>query len=202
MADISRQLGFVTLSDEAKALVTPAARDRARYGHGTIIPLFSNRGFLPFLRNLICSMRKVNVRNWMVIAMDNETCPALLGNPGLGEQSSCVHPYGGEKVIATNALATYRSVAFNRIVMQRPLWVHYLLTQGYSVIQCDLDIVFLRDPLPMLLSGRILHRPRNPPTLIAEEDAKAYARGHPSTPGRAPTYTVSKHADMIFQSEQ
>ena len=52
-------------------------------------------------------------------------------------------------------VATYRSVNFNRMVMQRPLWVRFLLQQGYSVIQCDLDIVWIRDPQPLLRTKRL-----------------------------------------------
>ena len=37
------------------------------------------------------------------------------------------------------------------MVMQRPLWIHWLLGEGYAVLNCDLDVVWLRDPLPPLL---------------------------------------------------
>ena len=156
-------LGFVELDAHAMRVVGAAARRRASYsrapGEPTIIPLFSNHGFLPFLRNLICSMRRLRVNNWLVIAMDNATCPALMGAPGNGEQSACVYPYSRAKtgVTTSNDVATYRSVNFNRMVMQRPLWVRWLLSRGYSVIQCDLDIVWLRDPQPLLRSIRVPH---------------------------------------------
>mmetsp|Transcript_18093 Transcript_18093/g.60706 ORF Transcript_18093/g.60706 Transcript_18093/m.60706 type:complete len:142 (+) Transcript_18093:521-946(+) len=35
------------------------------------------------------------------------------------------------------------------MVMQRPMWMRHLLSRGYSVLQCDLDIVWLRDPFPL-----------------------------------------------------
>ena len=89
-----------------------------------MIPLFSNRGFVPFLRNLVCSLRRLHVNNWMVIAMDNETCPELMGRSGHDEPAACVYPYADEGVASQRGVATYRSVAFNRMVMQRPLWVH------------------------------------------------------------------------------
>ena len=44
-------LGFVDLDAYALSVVRPAAATRAALGDGrTIIPLFSNYGFLPFLR--------------------------------------------------------------------------------------------------------------------------------------------------------
>jgi hypothetical protein len=145
-------LGFVALDEFAKSLVQPVAAVRAERGGGIVIPLFSNLGFLPFLRNLLCSMQRLEVNNWVVIAMDNGTCPAL----GVGDPTACVYPYSrsSNAVTSSKGVATYRSVDFNRMVMQRPLWIRWLLRQGYSVIQCDLDIVWLRDPQPLLHSMR------------------------------------------------
>ena len=66
-------LGFVELDAYALSVVRPVAAARASYGDGsTIIPLFSNYGFLPFLRNLLCSFHRLRVQNFIVIAMDNE----------------------------------------------------------------------------------------------------------------------------------
>ena len=228
-------LGFVELDDHAIRAVKPAAASRAANGDGVIIPLFSNRGFMPFLRNLICSMKRLKVRNYLVIAMDNATCPALMDTPNMlspgDRQSSCVYPYSKNAVTSQLGVATYRSVAFNRMVMQRPLWVRWLLQQGYSVIQCDLDIVWLQDPHPLLRSARL------PPRGYVPTSAMGY-RGVKSPSGKvaakvpdanlgeveleplAPTEHVASQAymsgslisppsgatwklpDMLFQSEQ
>ena len=175
-ADEDKGLGFVELDAHAKQLVGNAARERAGYGRGIIIPLFSNRGFMSFLRNLICSMRRLSVNNWIVIGMDNGTCPALMGSPGRGEQSECVFPYGeGGGVTSQRGVATYRSVAFNRMVMQRPLWVQFLLREGYTVVQCDLDIVWLRDPLPIIRNGIVVYQ-GGKALLLANESAEALRR--------------------------
>lgn len=47
-------------------------------------------------------------------------------------------------------LITYGSAAFFQIALQRPLWVHFLLGQGFEVLNCDTDIVWLSNPLPLL----------------------------------------------------
>ena len=47
---------------------------------------------------------------------------------------------------------------FNLIVMQRPLWMQWLLERGYEVVQSDLDIVWLRDPLPYLQQRGVCSR--------------------------------------------
>jgi hypothetical protein len=198
-------LGFVALDEYATRLVGAAARARAAYGVGDggpiIIPLFSNHGFLPFLRNLICSMRRIKVRNWLTIAMDNRTCFALMGTPGDGERSACVYPYSraATGVTSGTGVATYRSLDFNRMVMQRPLWVRWLLVQGYSVIQCDLDIVWLHDPQPYLralrMSGNVIGGRQRPirtewQSPLASQRQGAHVRRGTEVP------------DIVFQSEQ
>ena len=112
-----QSLGFVELDDAAISVVRPAAERRAAHGGGIIIPLFSNRGFMPFLRNLICSMQRLRVDAWLVIAMDNSTCPALMGTSSDNDGSACVFPYHSSKtsvITGGGGVATYRSQDFNR----------------------------------------------------------------------------------------
>ena len=201
VADADRGLSFVQLDAHAKGLVGPAARERGQNGEGIVIPLFSNRGFVPFLRNLVCSLRRLQINNWMVIAMDNETCPELMRTSGHGEQSACVYPYANEGVTSQRGVAIYRSVAFNRMVMQRPLWVHFLLQQGHHILQCDLDIAWLKDPMPLLRHGRVVSRPRLGDTYISATDVDELLRQHPNGLGNA-FRVVRDPPDMVFQSEQ
>ena len=53
-----------------------------------IMPLFSNVKFLPFLRNLICSIERLAVRSWLTIDLDNRACAAL-------QKWSMCSPYHG-----------------------------------------------------------------------------------------------------------
>ena len=207
-----QDLGFVALDSYATGVVGPAAKIRASYGEGTVIPLFSNHGFLPFLRNLICSMRRLRVNNWLVIAMDNETCPALMGTPGDGEQSACVYPYSHSAIGVTTGtgVATYRSTNFNRMVMQRPLWVRWLLEHGYNVIQCDLDIVWLNDPQPALRAAKVqitkggaVIRAMLPGVKSAKDDYANGAMYRAYGNGNVNSNEMSEAApDLLFQSEQ
>ena len=50
----------------ARALMLPSGDSVSR----VVVPLFSNTGFLPYLRNLICSMTRVNVHNWCATLLD------------------------------------------------------------------------------------------------------------------------------------
>ena len=132
------------------AVENAARAARARTSPSQLVmPLFSNAGFVPYLRNLLCSLQRLNVDNWFVIALDNETCPLLGATVG-----HCVHPYrvgvGGGGSGRGTAVQSYGSFGFYWIAMQRPLWLYWLLGRGYSVINCDLDIVWLHDPRPHL----------------------------------------------------
>jgi len=80
-------------------------------------------------------------------------------------------------------VASYRSLEFNRMVMQRPLWMLWMLRQGYTVIQCDLDIVWLHDPRAHIQSLRY-SRPAG------------YNKGITRVPPAAAVL------DLAFQSEQ
>ena len=142
----------VVQPDEYMREVVFSAAARRANRRKVLVPLFSNAGFGPFLRNVLCSIVRVRVTNWMVVAMDNGTC-AQLDSSGIPlNEHACVFPYA-RKPLTTGGLATYRSLEFNRIVMQRPMWMYLLLQQGYSVLQCDLDVVWLRNPQPLF------HRP-------------------------------------------
>lgn len=160
-----------------------------------MIPLFASVGFIAYLRNLLCSMDRTNTTNYFIVAFDNETCPALHAHRAHSNEHTCVQPYAqstrGGSVIAANAAGsttfTYRSGAFNRLVMQRPLWVRWLLQQGWSVIQCDLDIVWLRDPQLVLQS------------LVITSQRKGSSVAH-ARQGTADSSEVVP--DVLFQSEQ
>ena len=139
---------LIALDSSMQQLVGTAAAQR-HDGH-VLVPLFANVGFLPFLKNLLCSMRRVHVHNWLVVSMDNATCPGLQrgGFVTAGDPHACVEPYSSRPL----KVGKYGSEAFWRLVVQRPLWIRWLLTQGYTVLQCDVDVVFIRNPLPHLLS--------------------------------------------------
>ena len=196
MADSN--LSFVRLSGTAKRAVAPIVAARASTGR-LVIPLFSNAGYLPFLRNLICSMIRIQLDAWVVIAWDNATCPGLLAPSIIGAPSAtpfCVFPYAGSTGVVTTerGIARYRTVSFNRMVLQKPLWIEWLLQQGYEVIQTDLDTVWLHNPLPLLHRLRV--RPVRPNSSLRE---------HPITYLPSPSSPASSPVDMLpevaFQSE-
>ena len=146
---------------------------------GVVMPLYANVGFLPFLRNLLCSLSRIGtVQNHFIIALDNVTCDTLQAPFGLAVSVTCVHPYTGYGAASRNksssvAVVGYRSASFSAIMLHRVAWNLLLLEHGYSVMHCDLDVVWLHDPRP------VLHSPRHQKNdlLIQSEQVYGYNGG-------------------------
>jgi len=156
------RLSLVDIDDIMRTQVDPlvelrAGPSTARGSRGLIIMLFTNAGFMPFLKNLICGMERVAVTNYLVVAFDNSTCPALRPDfrlrRAVTSDPSCVFPYA-HRPLTTGGIARYRSLEFNRMVMQRPLWILHLLRRGFETLQVDLDITWIADPQPLFASKR------------------------------------------------
>ncbi|KAL1498844.1 hypothetical protein AB1Y20_013370 [Prymnesium parvum] len=156
---VAQRLSLVQLDARMQRLVDPLVAARAGAptasppSRGVIIALFANAGFLPFLKNLLCGMDRVGVTNHLVLAFDNQTCPRLSQPFGLRGSTTCTFPYS-HKPLTETGIARYRSLEFNRMVMQRPLWVLHWLRSGYEVLQVDLDVSWLADPQPLFRSAR------------------------------------------------
>ena len=127
MANVTTKeaLSLVSIDDLMRAQVDPLVAERAgpatsaRASRGLIIMLFSNSGFAPYLKNLMCGMDRTGVHNYLVMGFDNQTCPLITGGIGLRSgrraQPSCVFPYA-HRQLTTSGIARYRSLEFNRMV--------------------------------------------------------------------------------------
>lgn len=149
----NRSVGYVQLDDDMKDVVGNAVR--ARHMNRLIVPLFSNLGFMPYLKNLLCSMTRVKVESYVVVSMDNVMCSHLRAKGFTQPPDACVQPYERRPLSEDSQgseYSAYNSLHFWRLVIQRPLWVVWLLQQDYTVLQCDVDIVFMHNPLPVLMA--------------------------------------------------
>ena len=72
------------------SLVDPLVAARAR--DGVVVPLFSNLGFVPFLKNLLCSMDRVRVSNWVCLALPHAILLSRLASFLL-----CAYSTGGDR---------------------------------------------------------------------------------------------------------
>lgn len=136
-----------TLSGRTKVSQLATAHAESFGSQGSIImPLFSNAKFVPFLRNLLCSIERLAVNAWFAIGLDNHTCVELNQHGS----RRCVHPYDASAATLSEQRAVFGSQSFFLLALQRPLWVHHLLSLGLTVLNCDLDIVWLHNPIPFL----------------------------------------------------
>ena len=191
-----------TEAGRAQVLETAAVKQDSA---GVVMPLYANTGFLPFLRNLLCSLSRIGtVRNHFIIALDNSTCGTLQIPFGLANSVSCVHPYAGFGAASHNqsssgVAAGYRSTSFSAIMLHRVAWNLRLLEHGYNVMHCDLDIVWLHDPMPVLQSPRHLKND----LLIQSEQVYGYNGGFYLARARASTIAGVKWwmADLVHTWE-
>lgn len=75
------------------------------------------------------------------------------------------------RTVEHNASGEYASEDFNKVVYLRTLEVKELVEQGYTVLHTDLDIVFLKDPIPVLLSYLADH------DIAFQQDSKQFCTG-------------------------
>eukprot|EP00966_Prymnesium_polylepis_P274512 6342608-Prymnesium_polylepis.1 len=96
----SEHPSYVALDAQMHSIVLQAAQLRAK--DGVLVPLFANVGFMSFLRNVLCSIMRLNVDNWLVVAMDNRTCDTL--GSSFSSPGSCVHPYVHQPLVPPGRL--------------------------------------------------------------------------------------------------
>lgn len=178
----------------AASVATPEG-ESARPGRGQMLmPLYATLGMTPLLRNLLCSVDRLDVPlGRMVIAMDppplegasqgrvRTTCQVARSPFGLSRVLPCEAPYGraGDDGAARNGSSgggaaphraskgaldlsqqsRYLSRGFNTIMLHRVAWMQLLLSRGLTILHCDLDVVWLHDPMTRLLGAARTRRP-------------------------------------------
>jgi hypothetical protein len=122
---------------------------RSRNKDNTVLVMTLNRGFSDLLRNWIksCDVNGIEVRSWtLIVALDSETA-ALIEAEGFAvycdEQS-----YGQHQ---EQAVGAYGDNAFARLMFPKTGVVQDLLNLGYDVLFQDVDIIWNKDPLDILL---------------------------------------------------
>ena len=81
---------------------------------------------------------------------------------------------GGQSGIGNAAV--YRSRLFNAIMCHRVGWLRLLLAAGFNILHCDVDVVILRDPLP-LFEKPILVRPSGHTATYRDSDMLVQSEG-------------------------
>ena len=112
-----------------------------------IFPIFCNSAVMPLLKNLLCSLKRLGVRYWVVVDMDARVCPGCSEAGFLDSELRCTFPAQTTEMAsaASSGQLMVGSASFWQLVIQRITWIRWLLSEGYDVLQCDVDVVWLRD---------------------------------------------------------
>ncbi|XP_071477386.1 uncharacterized protein [Diadema antillarum] len=132
-------------------LITPVAFDLKyqlplTHAGDPIVLITCNRAFLDFAQNWIESVRRLGTRpNVLAIAEDIEAYRTLRKHPR--EVAAVMTP----RAASPQAALKYLSREYNLLINRRPAYIYRLLQKGKDVLFCDVDMVWLRDPLPYLV---------------------------------------------------
>ena len=115
----------------------------SRVLNNTLILIPLNMGYLEFGLNLLCSLRKLNITNYIFLAMDEKVFDVLLAKR---------IPVYMDKALpfVMSEAGSFGEEKFHRLLCLKLLPVISLLKKGVNVLFTDADIVWLRDPTPYL----------------------------------------------------
>jgi hypothetical protein len=135
-----------------KLVPTEQSLDVMLYKHsrdGNIIIATITSGYIDFAMNWLCSLRRVDVRNFLFHAADESLYRRLvaMGVPVVYYESEQAREFRLSSN-AGNGAMDYGSVAYQALMNTRTEFIYKILQKGYNVLLCDVDIVFLRDPFP------------------------------------------------------
>ena len=100
---------------------------------------------LDFARNWYLHLQRAGVRNYALIATDNEAL-ASLAHEVAGHVVA--YPLGHNGV--AQAAQAYRSRGWTRLMFAVPRMLHWVLAMGLDVLWMDTDVVALSDPFPLI----------------------------------------------------
>ena len=120
-----------------------------RNKNNLVLVMTLNRGFSELLLNWIksCDMNGIEVRSWtLIVALDATTAECFEAQ---GFAVYCDEQSYGEQ--QETAAGEYGDQAFVRMMFPKNAVVQDLLNLGYDVLFQDVDIVWKKDPSPLLL---------------------------------------------------
>lgn len=126
-----------TQNNSTSATPWPGRVDHIVDSRNRIVILIATCPYLEMLDNMIGSMRKVNVSNFVVVPLDetthNVSCKLYPDN------TVSIPPF--TKLASTLEPATYGSKEFQALTASRPVILSAFLNLGYTVFYCDIDTV-------------------------------------------------------------
>ena len=129
-----------------RALSEPAARILRGLAHdGAIAVTHTTAANLEFARNWYLHLQRAGVRNYALIATDDDA-HATLSREVVGHVVA--YPLGPAG--AAQPAQSYRSRGWTRLMFAVPRMLHWVLAMGLDVLWMDTDVVALSDPFPLI----------------------------------------------------
>jgi rhamnogalacturonan II specific xylosyltransferase len=110
-----------------------------------VIATSVNAGYIDFAMNWICSISKLNITHFFFIATDEESYTYL------HSRNYSVFLVKPTKIGEGNTEAVkYGTVQYQELILQRTKLVNKVLQLGFNILLCDIDAVWLENPMPYL----------------------------------------------------
>ena len=179
---LSRRVGEPAFPHAAsmRALSEPAARILRGLAHdGAIAVTHTTAANLEFARNWYLHLQRAGVRNYALIATDDDA-HATLAREVVGHVVA--YPLGPTG--AAQVAQSYRSRGWTRLMFAVPRMLHWVLAMGLDVLWMDTDVVALSDPFPLIRAAASA-------ATAVPIIARAHARAHADTDAAASADTAS-----------
>lgn len=118
-------------------------------GEGIVIVTWANAHFSDFVENFVASLQRLGLENYLVGALDDELV-------GLLTRGGRVPPAHVFRMLADEALEMgakehwgWGSAKFNQMGRHKGVLMRSALAMGVTLLLCDVDTVWLRDPRPL-----------------------------------------------------
>ncbi len=110
-----------------------------------IIQIVCNKGALTLAHNLVLSIEKLGLKNYILFAFDKESYNSMLSNN--------IQVFYDESINCDQKFGKFGTAQFKNVTNYKFVPLLKLLKKGYNVLFVDADIVFIKNPFPFFNKG-------------------------------------------------
>jgi hypothetical protein len=132
---------FDAISERLSSILKGISRDN------TVVVMVANAGVIELLTNFVCAARSrsIDINHIVVFATDQEG-ERVAADLGL----AVFYDEGLFQDVPTEHAGYYGDETFESLMQVKVISVHLCMALGYNVLFQDVDIVWMKDPLPYL----------------------------------------------------
>lgn len=146
VAGSMRELEVLLLHIANVSRDSPVSNATAEAQEKLVVAIAVNYAFRHLALNFVCNLKRVGVRNYVVLAMDRTVFDYLAARGA----NAFFYQTPGRRRLLEDA-DTFGSAAFVETSRRKSILVLKVLRLGYSVVFSDVDVVWVKDPIPELL---------------------------------------------------